>query len=291
MTPKRALWLSVAAALATMALKWGAWAVTDSVAFLSDALESLVNLVGSSFALAMVWYARQPPDRGHPYGHGKAEYFSAAFEGALILAAAAGIILAAVERLREPIPLSSLDIGVALSVGASVINLVVARVLIRVGRQHRSLATEADGRHLMTDVWTTVGVIVGVALAAVTGWYRLDPLVAVAVALNILREGWYLVSRSFMGLMDAALPEEEIRALESALHGLQTNGARFDKLITRGAGANRFARVELHVPAHWSVERAHALARAAEDAAAAEGVTLVVQLIPAAPAANQPRDG
>ena len=281
MTPNRALWLSVVASLATMALKWVAWWVTGSVAFLSDALESLVNFAGASFALAMVWYARRPADRGHPYGHGKAEYFSAAFEGTLIVAAAAGIIIAAVERLQEPRPLQSLGLGTAFSAGASLINLVVAQVLLRVGRHHRSMATEADGQHLMTDVWTTAGVIVGVALADATGWYWLDPLLAIAVALNILREGWRLMWRSVMGLMDAALPEADIQAIESALQRLEARGGTFENLRTRVAGANRHGSVELRVPAHWSVARAHELAEAAERAAAEQGVTLVVRLVPA----------
>lgn len=281
MTPHRALWLSVAAALATLALKWSAWRATGSVAFFSDALESLVNLAGAAFALAMVSYARRPADPGHPYGHGKAEYFSSAFEGALIAVAAAGIFVAAAGRIADPQPLQSLGLGTALAVGASLVNFAVARILLRTGRHHRSLATEADGRHLMTDVWTTAGVIAGVGLAELSGWYWLDPIVAILVALNILRVGWSLVARSVNGLMDGALPDAEIRHIQAALRQLEHGNGTFDNLRTRHSGANRFAFVELHVPAHWSVERAHAIAEAAERAVSATGITLVVRVMPA----------
>ncbi len=277
-TPHQALWLSVGAALATIALKWGAWQMTGSVAFLSDALESLINLAGASFALLMVHYARQPPDAGHPFGHGKAEYFSSAFEGALIAAAAGGIFLAAGERLLHPQPLQSLGLGTALSVAASLINLVVARILLSVGRQHRSLAAEADGRHLMTDVWTTGGVIVGVGLAGATGWNWLDPAAAVFVAVNILREGWRLVTRSVSGLMDGAWPDEDIQRMRQTLASLEQAGVAFVNLRTRSAGAVRFAFVELHVPHDWSVERADGLALAAERAVSAAGIELTVRI-------------
>jgi cation diffusion facilitator family transporter len=280
MTPHQALWLSIATALATIALKWAAWRATGSVGFLSDAVESFVNLAGASFALAMVVYARRPADRGHPYGHGKAEYFASGFEGALIAVAAAAILVAAGRRLAAPQPLESLGVGTAFSVAAAMVNFAVARVLLRVGRQHRSLATEADGRHLMTDVWTTTGVIVGVGLAAWSGWLWLDPVVAIFVALNILREGARLVSRSIAGLMDAALPDDDIRRIEQALADLDAQRAWFRNLRTRRSGANRFAFIELHVPADWSVERAHALATAAERAVAAQGIELMVRVRP-----------
>lgn len=282
MTPNQALWLSVAAALATIALKWGAWWATDSVGFLSDALESLVNLAGASFALSMVFYARIPADAGHPYGHGKAEYFSSAFEGALISVAAAAIFVAAFQRLLAPQPLHALGLGTALALIAGVVNFAVARVLLTVGRVHRSMATEADGRHLMADVWTTAGVIIGVGLAGLTGLSWLDPLAAIGVALHILREGWILVARSVNGLMDGALPDEDISHVQQALATLDARGGTFVNLRTRQSGVNRFAFVELRVPAAWSVERADTLARDAERVLSDRGVSLMVRITPAA---------
>lgn len=281
MTPFQALWLSIAAAIATILLKWAAAWVTGSVGFLSDALESLVNLLGASFALAMVIYARRPADPGHPFGHGKAEYFASAFEGALIAVAAAGILYAAGQRIVHPEPLHTLGLGTALSVAAALVNLAVARVLLHVGRVHRSLATEADGRHLMTDVWTTAGVIAGVALASWTGWYWLDPVVAILVALNILREGWRLVWRSFHGLMDAALAADDIERIQSALGKVAGDGVTFANLRTRRSGADRYAFVEMHVPEHWSVARADESARAAERAVSDHEVALMVRVMPA----------
>lgn len=283
MTPHQALWLSIGAAIATIALKWAASWVTGSVGFLSDALESLVNLFGAAFALVMVTYARRPPDTGHPFGHGKAEYFASAFEGALIALASLGILLAAAQRLMYPQPLALLGLGTGLSVAAALVNLSVARVLLRVGKAHRSLAVEADGRHLMTDVWTTAGVIAGVGLAGSTGWYWLDPVVAILVAFNILREAWRLVWRSFHGLMDAALADEDIRRINQALCAFQSANVRFANLRTRRAGADRFAFVEMRVPGEWSVERADHLAAAAERAAAGEGIALMIRVMPAYP--------
>lgn len=280
MTPQQLLLLSVAAALATMALKVGAWWLTGSVGYLSDALESGVNLAGASFALAMVRLARTPPDDGHPWGHGKAEYFSAAFEGALIFIAALAILWAAADRFLAPQPLSQLGAGTTLSVLASAINLAVARLLLEAGRRHRSLALEADGRHLMTDVWTTAGVVVGVGLAAITGWYWLDPLVAVAVALNILREGWHLMRRSVDGLMDRALGERDQARLEAIFERFSDRDCRFVNLRTRVSGHKRFAHVDLRVPGDWTVARAHALADEIETAAARHGVSLDTHIEP-----------
>lgn len=279
-TPQRALLLSVAAALATIAMKAGAWWLTGSVGYLSDALESLVNLAGASFALLMVNLARAPADAGHPWGHGKAEYFSAAFEGVLIFLAALAILAMAIPRLFDPQPVGQLGIGTALSVAASFINFAVARVLFEVGRRHRSLALEADARHLMADVWTTAGVVAGVALSAAAGWPWLDPLVAIAVALNILREGWYLIQRSVDGLMDKALESDEIRAIETVFDGFEARGCRFANLRTRSAGPLRFAHVDLRVPGDWSVARSHALADAVEAAVSEIGVTLSTHVEP-----------
>jgi cation diffusion facilitator family transporter len=280
MTPYQALWLSIGAAVTTIALKWSAAWVTGSVGFLSDALESVVNLLGASFALLMVTYARRPADPGHPFGHGKAEYFASAFEGALIAVAAAGILYAAGERIAYPEPLHTLGVGTTLSVAAALVNLVVARILLRVGHAHRSLATEADGRHLMTDVWTTAGVIVGVALAGWTGWYWLDPVVAILVAFNILREGGRLMWRSFHGLMDAALGADDIGQIEAALAKLEPRGVRFANLRTRRSGADRYAFVEMHAPSDWTVARADEVASAAERAVSDREIILMVRVLP-----------
>lgn len=263
-SPKQALLLSIAAALTTIAMKTGAWWMTGSVGYLSDALESLVNLAGAGFALWMVSYAQQPPDPEHPYGHTKAEYFSAAFEGGLIFIASLAILGTAGERLLNPQPIGQLGAGTALSVGASLINFLVARVLLQVGRAHRSLALEADARHLMTDVWTTAGVVLGVALAGFTGWNWLDPLVAGAVALNILREGWELMQRSVHGLMDRAQSAEEIAELEDVLRSFAGDGCTWANLTTRVAGSLLFAQVDVRVPGEWTVTHAHALADAIE---------------------------
>ena len=283
MTPQRALWLSVGAALAAIVLKWGAWWATGSVGFLSDALDSIVNLFGASFALAMVSYARRPASSAFPYGYGKAEYFSSAFEAILILAAAAGILWIVAERFRAPQPLHSLGLGTVLSVVAAAMNVAVARILVRSGREHRSLATEADGQHLMADVWMTAGVVAGVGAAGLTGWLWLDPAVAVLVAINLVREGWRLLSFSVRGLMDAAWPDEDLRRAREALQRLEPEGGNFANLRTRRAGARRFAFVELQVPGDWSVERADSFARAAEQVAAERGVTLMVRMTPAIP--------
>jgi cation diffusion facilitator family transporter len=280
-TPRQALLLSVAAALLTMGLKAGAWWLTDSVAFLSDALESLVNLAGATFALAIVSYARLPADAGHPYGHGKAEYFSAAFEGALIFVAALTILAAAGRRLVNPQPLGTLGLGTALSIVASMVNLAVARVLLEVGRAHRSLALIADARHLTTDVWTTAGVIVGVGLAGLSGQYWLDPVVAGLVAVNILREGWQLIRRSVDGLMDHALDDEDIARVEAVFQEFTARGARFERLRTRRAGGMRFAHVVLYLPGEWSVTRAYDLVDSVERAVAERaGVTLSTHVEP-----------
>lgn len=283
-TPRQALLLSLCAAVTTMGMKSAAWWLTGSVGYLSDALESLVNLAGASFALVMVTYAKRPADPGHPFGHGKAEYFSAAFEGGMIFLAALAILVAAGERLLNPQPLERLGPGSALSVAASIVNLLVARILLSVGRIHRSLALEADARHLMTDVWTTVGVIIGVALAVLTGLYWLDPLVAAAVALNILRQGWQLLQRSADGLMDRALDDEVISRLHAVLAQFSADGCAFANLRTRAAGALQFAQVDLRVPADWSVRRAHDLADALEQAVAEYGINLTTHIEPVASA-------
>ncbi len=282
LAPQLAIKLSVGAALATMAIKVAAWALTDSVGFLSDALESSVNLAGALFALWMLRWAQEPADDEHPFGHGKAEYFSAVFEAGLISLAALAIMGAAGERLLNPQPIERLGIGTAFAIIASLLNLGVARILLASGHAHRSMALEADGRHLMTDVWTTAGIIVGVGLAWASGWHWLDPLVAIAVALNILREGWRLMRRSIDGLMDRALATKDIERIEAVLASYEARGVRFDNLRTRLAGAQRFANVDLRVPGDWTVTRAHDAADEIERAVglAVAGVLLETHVEP-----------
>ena len=236
----RLLWLSVAAAVATIGLKTLAWALTGSVGLLSDAAESVVNLVAALFALVIVHWAARPPDEDHPYGHEKADYLAAGVEGSLILLAAVTIAVSATRRLLDPQPIGDVGIGLTVSVVASAINLAVARILLRAGREHRSLVLEADGRHLMTDVWTSIGVVAGVALVAVTGWQRLDPLIALLVAGNIIITGTSLIRRFTGGLMDRALPPEERAAIEAVLQRHASDRVQFHALRTRSAGPRAF---------------------------------------------------
>jgi cation diffusion facilitator family transporter len=256
---KRFAWLSIAAALSTIALKTAAWWLTGSVGLLSDALESGVNLAGALMALAMLTVAAQPPDDNHAYGHGKAEYFSSGFEGFLILIAAIGIGVAAIERLLHPQPLEQVGVGLAVSVVASIINWATARTLMRAGREHRSITLEADAHHLMTDVWTSAGVIVGVGAVALTGWLWLDPVLALLVAANIVWTGWQLIHRSAAGLMDAALPPEQHAAVIAVLERYRAQGADYHALRTRQAGARSFVTVHILVPGEWTVQRGHDL--------------------------------
>jgi cation diffusion facilitator family transporter len=254
---QRYAWLSIATALATILLKGVAWWLTGSVGLLSDALESFVNLAGALMALAMLSLAATPADVNHAHGHGKAEYFSSAFEGLLILIAAVSIGYAAVGRLLNPQALEDVGIGLAVSVVASVINLATARILLRVGRQHNSITLEADAHHLMTDVWTSVGVIVGVALVWVTGWLWLDPAIALVVAANIVWTGWQLLRRSAAGLMDVSVPEETRQSIESVLDRYRHEGLAFHALRTRQAGARAFATIHILVPGQWTVQKGH----------------------------------
>ena len=254
---KRYAWLSIAAALATILLKGWAWWLTGSVGLLSDALESFVNLAGAMMALAMLSLAALPADDNHAHGHGKAEYFSSAFEGFLILLAAVGIAYAAIGRLLNPQPLEAVGIGLAVSVAASIINLVTSRILMGVGRKYKSITLEADAHHLLTDVWTSVGVIAGVALVWVSGWLWLDPVIALLVALNIVWTGWQLLQRSTAGLMDVSIPEEEIRAIASVLDRYRQQGLEFHALRTRQAGTRAFISFHVLVPGAWSVQEGH----------------------------------
>ncbi|MCP5267626.1 MAG: cation transporter [Zoogloeaceae bacterium] len=258
-TLKRFAWLSIAAALATIALKTFAWWLTGSVGLLSDALESGVNLAGALMALSMLTLAALPPDDNHSFGHGKAEYFASGFEGFLILVAAIGIAYAAIDRLLNPLPLAQIGIGLLVSVIASIINLLAARVLLAAGREHRSITLEAEAHHLMTDVWTSAGVIVGVGAVAATGWLWLDPAIALLVAANIVWTGWQLLRRSAAGLMDAALPDEQQEAIIDVLESYRQAGIDYHALRTRQAGARCFVTVHILVPGAWTVQRGHDL--------------------------------
>ena len=255
----RFAWLSIAAALLTMGLKAAAYRVTGSVGLLSDALESLVNLAGALMALAMLTAAARPPDEDHAYGHSKAEYFSSVLEGSLIVIAAVSIGVAAVERLIHPQALQKIGAGLAISMGASAINLGVALVLFRAGKKERSIALSASAHHLLTDVATSAGVIIGVGAVALTGWQSLDPAIALVVAANILWAGYRLVRTSVNGLMDSALPAAEYAALCRVLDEHVKDGIQYHALRTRESGARRFVSLHVLVPGNWTVHRGHAL--------------------------------
>jgi len=256
----RFAWLSIGAALATIALKTAAYFLTGSVGLLSDAIESLVNLAGAVIALIMLTIAARPADESHVYGHSKAEYFASLTEGSLILAAALWIMVTALIRLLHPQELQDLGIGLLISAAASVINFIVARILMNQGKKQNSISLEADAHHLMTDVWTSVGVIGGVAIAGLTGWTILDPLLAIAVALNILWTGFQLIRRSVQGLMDASLPRPEREQIEEVMKIYRQKGVDFHALLTRQAAARRFISVHMLVPGEWTVHDAHHMA-------------------------------
>jgi cation diffusion facilitator family transporter len=287
LTPKRLLAVSVAVALATIALKTLAWWLTGSVGLLSDAMESGVNLAAALFGLWMVTVAARPADDDHPYGHHKAEYFSSGFEGILIIVAALGIVWAALDRLWSPQPLQRLDWGLVLSVFSAALNGALAWVMLRASRVHRSLALEADARHLLTDVWTSAGVVVGLGLVVATGWWWLDPVIAIGVALNIAREGAHLLWRSSQGLMDEAVEPEVRVAIDAVLADFaHTRGGaeiiRFDHVHTRKAGQRRYVDLHMHMPAHWTLGRAAALRASVEQAlmSAVPGLRATIQLLP-----------
>ncbi len=287
MTPRRLMAISIAVALLTILLKTSAWWITGSVGLLSDALESFVNLAAAIFGFMMVALAEQPPDRGHPFGHDKAEYFSSGFEGILIIGAALAIVWAALPRFWQPRPLEQVGWGLALAVLSSVFNGLLAWAMLRASRRHRSIALEADARHLLTDVWTTGGVVLGLLLVQATGWLWLDPLVAIGVALNIVREGVRLLRRSSQGLMDAALGPEVQAQIDAVLarftqqHG---NGKvlLFDHVRTRKAGQRRFVSLHMHMPPSWTLGRADALRDEVEQAllAAVPGLRASIQMLP-----------
>jgi cation diffusion facilitator family transporter len=278
---------SVAVALLTIALKTGAWWISGSVGLLSDALESVVNLAGAVFGLAMVTVASQPADDAHPYGHHKAEYFSSGFEGILIVGAALGIIWAAAHRFFNPQPLEQIGMGLALSVISSGFNGLLAWVMLKAATEHRSIALRGDARHLITDVYTSAGVVGGLLAVHFTGWLWLDPVVAIGVALNILREGWHLLWTSSQALMDEAVePEVQAQITEVLQSFAHTRGStsiiRFDHLSTRKAGKRCFVDVHMHMPASWSLGRAAALRTNVEIAlmTAVPGLRATIQLLP-----------
>jgi cation diffusion facilitator family transporter len=284
-SPRTLLWASVVVAIITIGLKTGAWLITDSVGLLSDAMESLVNLASAIFGLMMVTVAAQPADENHPYGHHKAEYFSSGFEGILIIVAALAIIWAASHRIFDPKPIEQVGWGLALSVGSSALNGLLAWVMFDAAKRHRSIALEADAKHLVTDVWTSIGVVLGIGLVSITGWLWLDA--GVAVALNILKEGFHLIWRSSQGLMDEAVEPEVIAQINETLAVFvhQQNDVsiiRFDHVTTRKAGQRRFVDMHMHMPASWSLGRAAALRSSVEQAlmSSVPGLRASIQLLP-----------
>jgi cation diffusion facilitator family transporter len=286
-SPRTLMWASVVVAIMTITLKTLAWWITDSVGLLSDAMESLVNLASAVFGLVMVTVAAQPADAEHPYGHHKAEYFSSGFEGILIIVAAVGIIWAASHRIFDPQPIEQVGLGLALSVISSVLNGVLAWVMFGAAKAHRSIALEADAKHLVTDVWTSVGVVIGIGLVSLTGWLWLDAVVAIAVALNILKEGVHLIWRSSQGLMDEAVEPETIAKINETLAGFayqrgEVSIIRFDHITTRKAGQRLFVDLHMHMPASWTLGRAAALRTSVEQAlmSAVPGLRASIQLLP-----------
>nr|WBU15331.1 ferrous-iron efflux pump FieF [uncultured bacterium] len=275
-------WLSVAAAVITIGLKLAAYILTGSVGLLSDAMESLVNLAAALLAVWTLFFAAQPPDEEHPYGHTKAEYFASGAEGFLILGAAVSIGYVAVQRILEPRPIQNVETGLLVSAAAAAVNFSVARVLLSAGHRYGAIVLEADARHLLADVWTTVGVITGVVAATLTGIYILDPLVGLAVAANIVRSGIGLVRRSVLGLMDTALPPEEQRVIREILDRYRDRGVSYHALRTRQAGMRRFMSVHVLVPGSWTVAEGHHLVEELETEVrkALPGVTVFTHLEP-----------
>lgn len=258
-TLTRFAWLSIGAAIATIALKTGAYFLTGSVGLLSDALESIVNLAGAVMALAMLYVASRPEDANHHFGHSKAEYFSSGMEGSFIIIAAGGIIYTAIERLINPQPLEQLGVGLAVSAIAGLVNFAAALVIGYNGRKHNSVTLIANSKHLMTDVWTSLGVLGGVGLVAITGWAPLDSLVAIAVAINIVWSGIGIVRHSVSGLMDSVLPEEELKLIREKIEEILPEGTTYHALMTRQAGARRFVSFHVLVPSNWTIEQGHVI--------------------------------
>ena len=287
LSPTTLLWISVVVAIITIVMKTLAWYITDSVGLLSDAMESFVNLASAIFALIMVTVAQQPADEEHPYGHHKAEYFSSGFEGVLIMGAAVAIIWASMHRLFDPQPVVELGWGLSLSVASSALNGLLAWVMFKVAKVQRSIALEADAKHLVTDVWTSAGVVTGLLLVLYTGWLWLDAVVAMGVALNIMKEGFNLIWRSSQGLMDEAVEPQILADINEVLQGFEhmrgeVQIIRFDHITTRQAGQRRFVDMHMHMPASWSLGRAAALRTSVEQAlmSAVPGLRASIQLLP-----------
>lgn len=260
----RYAWLSIAAAAVTILLKISAYFITGSVGLLSDALESLVNLAAAVVALIALNLAVRPPNDEFAFGYSKVEYFASGFEGGMILLAAVAILSTAIPRLIEPVPLEQLGLGLVISVIASLINLGAGMVLLSAGRRYNSITLEADGKHLMTDVWTTAGVLIGVALVWITGYERLDPIVAILVAANIVFTGYHLLLRSARGLLDTAIPAEDLGEVHTILDSYQSQGVQYHALRTRGAAARNFIAVHLLVPGNWTIQQGHLVAEEVE---------------------------
>ena len=261
---KKFIYLSIAAALATILLKLLAWHLTDSVGLFSDALESCVNLVAAIIALVMITLAEKPPDKEHEFGHNKAEYFSSAIEGGLIVLAAFSIIWSAVPRILHPQPLENLGIGLLVAVGASMINLVASIILVKNGKKHNSITLEADGKHLMTDVLTSGGVLLGIVLLKLTGWLILDGIVAIGVAINIIWTGYQLIRRSASGLLDTAVSKDETDKINQVLEKYKEQNIKFHSMMTRQSGQRKFILVHLLMPGIWNIHKSHNLAEQIE---------------------------
>ena len=254
---KKFLYLSIAAAVATISLKLFAWVLTDSVGLFSDALESCVNLVAAIVALIMISIAEKPADEEHMFGHYKAEYFSSAIEGGLIILAAFSIMWSAVPRVIHPQPLENLGTGLLVAIGASLINLVVGLILLKEGKKNNSITLEADGKHLMTDVYTSAGVLIGIALVKLTGWQVLDGVVAIGVALNILWAGFELMRRSALGLLDTSLHENDRSTIVQLLEEFQSKKIEFHSLMTRQSGQRKFISLHVLMPGEWTIQQGH----------------------------------
>jgi cation diffusion facilitator family transporter len=257
---KKFLYISIAAAILTISLKLIAYLLTNSVGILSDALESGVNLVAAVVALIMIRIAEKPPDREHEFGHNKAEYFSSAVEGGLIVLAAFSIIWSAVPRIISPQPLENVGMGLLVAVGASLINLAASNILIKNGKKYNSITLEADGKHLMTDVLTSAGVLLGIGLIKVTGWMRLDGIVAIGVALNIIWTGYQLIKRSALGLLDTGFPKDEMDNIRRALEKYEQQNIKFHSLMTRQSGQRKFVFVHILMPGKMDIQQGHNLA-------------------------------